>query len=250
MTLGLQDGKRIGRYAEGTVIPDDWSDYMNFGLESVSAALPHLVAADTTERDAYWGAPATAAERRALQDAGATTIRLDTGWVEQYYAGPTDGGSNPGGFGPGWFPIAGRLPKARLTKSAAQNTAAAANVLSALTFDVETFDASGIHSLVTDTSRITAPAGLPSCVWRFNARARINSNSAAMTIQFAKNGTTLPETAGYALGNATQTPLVGISADIVLAGGEYVEVMISSNGTTQTITVGNCFLEGSLIGPR
>lgn len=132
MTLGSLDGKGIGRYDETTPIPAQFSDYMNEGIESISDALPHMVASSQAARDAYWGTPATAAARRALQDRGATTIRLDTGQVERYFALTTDGGANPGGraaagwvasgddsgwiaatLNAGWAAVAGEAPSYR-----------------------------------------------------------------------------------------------------------------------------------------
>ena len=62
------------------------------------------VALSDPARDAYYGTPATAATRRALQDSGALCIRPDLGGTQRYYAGPTDGGANPGGrSSAGWY---------------------------------------------------------------------------------------------------------------------------------------------------
>lgn len=66
--------------------------------------LPTRVAASAAERDAIWGAPTSAAARLALQNKGATTIRLDTGITERYYA-QYDAATNPAGaLAPGWYP--------------------------------------------------------------------------------------------------------------------------------------------------
>lgn len=82
------------------------SALQTFGLPTVATGAI-VVAASAAARDAHWGVPATAAARRALQDSGAVTIRTDTGIIERYYAGPTDGGANtmPGYPTAGWKPL-------------------------------------------------------------------------------------------------------------------------------------------------
>ena len=67
---------------------------------------PVMVAASAAARDGYWTVPANDTERLALQNRGATTIRTDKGWTEQYFAAWS--ASNPGGTRstPGWYPTA------------------------------------------------------------------------------------------------------------------------------------------------
>ena len=62
-----------------------------------------MVAASVAARDAYWGVPSTEAERIALQNRGATTLRTDKGWQERYLA-TYDATTNPAGANPaGWY---------------------------------------------------------------------------------------------------------------------------------------------------
>lgn len=65
-----------------------------------------VVAASDGARDAYWGVPASAAERLTLQNKGATTVRPDKGWEERYFA-IYNATTNPSGRAvSGWYPIA------------------------------------------------------------------------------------------------------------------------------------------------
>jgi hypothetical protein len=74
-----------------------------FGLPTVVTGTP-VVALSQGGRDAHWGIPTNATQRRALQDRGALTIRADLGTTERYFAGLTDGGANPGGHTlAGWY---------------------------------------------------------------------------------------------------------------------------------------------------
>lgn len=66
-----------------------------------------VVAATQAARDSAWGIPATEAERIALQNLGATTVRRDKGWTERYYA-TYNSVSNPAGASvAGWYQIDG-----------------------------------------------------------------------------------------------------------------------------------------------
>lgn len=249
MTLGSLDAKGIGRYDETTPIGPTWSEYMNEALDSVSEALPQLIAASDAARDAYWGTPATGPAQLALQARGAETIRTDKGWTERYY-GLYNSGTNPGGAPvAGWYPVSGKLPKARITKTVAQNTSGAPGTFTALLFDAETYDDAGLHSTVALTSRITIPAGVRGLA-NMNASVRLNTTTGTLSVQFAKNGVLLGDTAKYDLGNATLLPLVGFTSDIEVVPGDYLEVHMSSNTATVPVVVGNCFFEFTLIGPR
>lgn len=74
------------------------------------------VAGSSAARDSHWGSPSTATTRRALQDSGAITVRTDLGYTEQYFAGLTDGGTNPGGRSvAGWYPVAGAAAPVTVT---------------------------------------------------------------------------------------------------------------------------------------
>lgn len=89
-----------------------------FGLPPVLSGTP-IVASSSAARNAHWGTPANATQRLALQNLGAITVRTDLGWTEQYFAGLTDGGSNPAGVAvAGWYPILGKLPTAQRERNA------------------------------------------------------------------------------------------------------------------------------------
>ena len=69
------------------------------------------VAPTAAARDLKFGKPTTANARLALQNSGALCMRTDLRYIEQYFAGATDGGANAGGVTtPGWYPVAGSMP--------------------------------------------------------------------------------------------------------------------------------------------
>lgn len=117
--------------------PDSATKVINLGPEleqmaaDVEAALaaaeippvtpaPVMVAATPLARDQFWGVPGNEAERLALQNRGALTIRTDTRWIERYFA-TYNATSNPGGATPaGWYPVAGDMPEVNLLPAAPQ----------------------------------------------------------------------------------------------------------------------------------
>lgn len=66
----------------------------------INAAI--MVAPSAAARDAYWGVPASEADRLILQARGATTIRPDTGGTERYFADRTP---------PGWYRVDTNMPE-------------------------------------------------------------------------------------------------------------------------------------------
>ena len=100
------------------------------------------------------------------------------------------------------------------------------NTVTALLFDVEDFDTDGFHSNVTNTSRITIPAGkggkyLLNGIFYFAANATGYRYS-----NFAKNGTTVSGLAQVA--GASASIEVGLSNSIVLnlVATDYVEFCV------------------------
>lgn len=84
------------------------------GVEAAlqTAVIPPVVAASIyvapsdAARDAFWGKPTTPADQLTLQNRGATTIRSDKGYTEQYFAA-YNASTNPGGAGAaGWYVVA------------------------------------------------------------------------------------------------------------------------------------------------
>lgn len=122
MATGYYDLNGVYRYGESDPIAL-MSDFMNLGQASNSAAISNdrarisfleqsveqastFVASSQASRDSYWGIPATATARLALQNKGARTVRTDLGVTQQYFAATTDGGTNSGGRQiAGWYMI-------------------------------------------------------------------------------------------------------------------------------------------------
>jgi hypothetical protein len=83
---------------------------------------------NTTERDAFYGSPATAAARKTLANRASRWSNNTTGWMEQYFAQSGDTANsqvtifNGAGSG-GWYPIAGMLPSCGLSSVVAQSVA-------------------------------------------------------------------------------------------------------------------------------
>lgn len=119
--LGYFDAEGVWRFGEADT-ETLFSDMLNIGQEATSdqfvidrarmtsiegaLAVRSFVASSSGARDTHWGTPADATARLALQNLAATTIRTDTGITERYYAGLTDGGSNPFGRAvAGWYPV-------------------------------------------------------------------------------------------------------------------------------------------------
>lgn len=105
---------------------------MGAGVEAalLAASIPPAtpaavrVAASAAARDAYWGVPSTEAQRIALQNRGATTIRTDKAWEERYYA-TYNAATNPGGAStPGWYPKAASATRGRVGAFSSSSTAA------------------------------------------------------------------------------------------------------------------------------
>lgn len=82
----------------------------------------------TVERDAFWGAPAAAADQVALAKLRPTWFNTERGWLEQYFVPATttgwvvasDGPALASGIPAGWYPIAGRMPRATLFGAGSQ----------------------------------------------------------------------------------------------------------------------------------
>lgn len=141
---GAIDAEGIYQFGELDDPTGLFSDTLNLGMESVSDAFRNRVkpverrthvAVDAAARDAFYGVPASAAARRALQDSGATCLRLDLGYEEQYYAGFNDPTALANvAFGvpvAGWYPVAGAMWGNVVRSAAAFNIPNAATDVSA-----------------------------------------------------------------------------------------------------------------------
>lgn len=107
MPTGYIDPNGVWQYGEDDVV-SPWSDYMNLGQASVSAALAtkqYTVVDDAAARDALFPAPATEPDRLTLQGRGITVLRRDRAGTEERYFATYNSVSNPFGRAvPGWYP--------------------------------------------------------------------------------------------------------------------------------------------------
>lgn len=131
----------------------------------------------------------------------------------------------------GWKPVSAIA--CALRKSANQNLTTTA---AALTWDVEISDPAGMHSNVTNNTRIVAPvAGL----YEVSATVFNSNTSGYGAVQARLNGTTdIPGSIqrGDATGNSTLT-LVTVFP-IVLAANDYVEIMVLHSTAAGNISGG------------
>ena len=188
-----------------------------------SGSVVPYVAASSAARDTYWGTPATAAARRALQDLAAVTIRTDAGWTEQYFAGPTDGGANPGGAPvAGWYPVAGARPRARVLTSANQNANAVTNTFQPMAFVTESYDSKGMHDPVTNNSRITITQ--PG-YYSLGTLLRVALTGAGTCgVQFRLNGVQISDTFQEVALAGASSAYPQSTARVWLANTDYIEI--------------------------
>jgi hypothetical protein len=161
---------------------------------------------------------------------------------------------NGGGTAPSWATPSSSptFVGCYLTKSADQSIAN--GTVTALTFDTESFDTSAFHSTVTNTSRITIPAGKAGyyAVYGTATFAAAGSNSRSSLLK--KNGTTFQTYIGNAPSTGASTSLVhNVVMNLVV--GDYIEmfayqssggaVNISGNSTDNGVTNFGCTYLGA-----
>ena len=112
----------------------------------------------------------------------------------------------------------------RLTKSGNQTIGAGATA--AITFDGEAFDTDALHSTVSNTSRITVPTG-QNGKWMVGGTHVWNSVPTDWITYLRVNGTTAID--GGPRGTNVLTA-ASVSALLVLADGDYVELVTLNNG--------------------
>lgn len=100
------------------------------------------------------------------------------------------------------------------------------NTWTALTSDEENFDVGGLHSTVTNTSRLTIPTGESG---KYRVTCTINFVGAATgtrAVGIGKNGASPTFPLSSQLGSASVAPSMGGSTLLNLVAGDYVEVKV------------------------
>jgi hypothetical protein len=111
-------------------------------------------------------------------------------------------------------------PRARVYNSA--NISIANNTATSLTFDSERYDVGGCHSTVTNTGRLTVPAG-EGGVYTIFCTARFAANSAGVReIAILVNGASFIARVRVAPASASDPTWFAYSTDYALAAGDYV----------------------------
>lgn len=245
-------------YPDGTTRVIDLPTALHDEAYSIEAALTAfgmppvvssnmVVAASSAARDAHWGTPTTAAGRRTLQNLGAQTVRLDTGWTEGYYAGLTDGGANPGGATvAGWYRIGGKEMGGAVLRSATTNAIAATtwvNLAAAANFtNAGAKPENGIVPFATNGYWIAPVAG------RYRIDFSLAYSSAVnMFIAVKKNSTTLDTVGAVLISTAVGTSgftAHAISGEVTLAAGDILRPFcFSSAAAALAASVGGFNIE-------
>lgn len=184
---------------------------------------PVMVAASATARNSYWGTPGTEAARRALQDRGATTIRLDTGDTERYFA-TYNATTNPAGATtPGWYPVMGSYHGSDLVRTSGVFTITATRTPLSWT---GAEGASGFWSS-TNPTRVTIPR---SGVYDIRYAFRGEGSNREIEGQMQLNGSILLPRSMSSGGDAADGayPLATRAVNLRLTAGDYLSLIVMS----------------------
>lgn len=109
----------------------------------------------------------------------------------------------------------------------------------AILFDAESYDTDSIHSLVTNTSRFTIPAGKGG-KWLVAARALFNANTTGIRRISVYVGGVLVDMFQVRAGDGANGDSVGITTTLSLSAGDYIEVFVyqSSGGALNVLGTG------------
>lgn len=119
--------------------------------------------------------------------------------------------------------FASTFPHCNIKETTAQSIATGTWV--PMTSDEEISDIGGMHSTVTNTSRVTIPAG-EGGLYRAAAIVTFVANSTGNRfLGFGKNGVA-PLAATSAVGSSTLDHVLSASQSFVLAAGDYLECMV------------------------
>jgi hypothetical protein len=125
-----------------------------------------------------------------------------------------------------------------LAYKSADQTTANFTTATALTFDTDNYDTDAIHDIVTNTSRMTVPAGVSRV--RLQGHVRVESHTASQYVNVAifKNGGVdyVGQTASIQLNNLTVAQVAVTSPVLNVVAGDYFELFLEV-GSDTSITV-------------
>lgn len=104
----------------------------------------------------------------------------------------------------------------------------------AITWDTEDYDTDGYHSTSSNTSRITIPAGLGGMYWVTYRISQAGADNQWQTWVHKNGSSTVRYGELTVLNNATVGPSSGLSFPMVLAAGDYIELIAFQNRTGGT----------------
>lgn len=114
-----------------------------------------------------------------------------------------------------------------------------------MAFDTEVFDTQGVHSTVTNNSRITIPSGTSGLV-RIGGGAEVNANASNFMIRILKNGTTIVANHNVQAGTNGHG-ICTWSYPMVVVAGDYFEIQCyvdaSSVSVLATTGIWACYEE-------
>ena len=170
----------------------------------------------------------------AITTAGDTLYGTGSGTFSRLGIGSTGQVLTVASGVPSWATPASSTPTFVGCKLTAGTQTLASGTYTALTWNGETFDTDGFHSTVTNTSRITIPAGKAG-KYQFSALADFDNNTTgSRQLVIRKNGTT-DEYANLITASAIY-PSSEINGILDLAVADYVEIMaFQSSGSSQSI---------------
>ena len=103
------------------------------------------------------------------------------------------------------------------------------NTVTAVTFDSEFYDTDGFHSTVSNTSRVTIPAGLGGKYLITSANVTFNTNATGVrAIRILKNGSVL-HFGPTILGNASEFLACNFTTTCALVATDYIEIAVYQN---------------------
>ena len=137
---------------------------------------------------------------------------------------------------------------ARVYRTATQSITSA--TLTTVLWDGEDFDSDALHSIVTNTSRLTVPAGLAG-VWQFYGMVEFAANATgSRTLTLVKNGATDIATTTIAPPSAGVCS-IDLQSMAVLAATDYVEAKVTqTSGGALNVSLGisKSYLECAWMG--
>ena len=116
-------------------------------------------------------------------------------------------------------------PSVRAHQTAAQSVAS--NTATVVTLDAETVDTDGIHSLTTNTSRLTIVSG---GTYRVTGTCGLNAGTGVVTVRLTKNG--VVTTAVRTMLGASSAVYTPITDEIPCVATDYVEMTVTHTNST------------------